>query len=72
MTRSLLARVELVEQLAGIKHGIAQLDDCELVAAIAALQRIEAAREVGTDPAGDDLALAQRAVDLYAEAGRRG
>jgi hypothetical protein len=70
--RSLPARVELAEQRAGVKRGIAQLDDDELVATIEAVRRIEAAREAGTEPAGDDLALAQRAVELYAETGRRG
>lgn len=70
--RSLPARIALAEERAGIKRGLATLDDDELQDAIAAVRRITAAHEAGTEPAGDDLALAQRAAALYAEGVRRG
>jgi hypothetical protein len=70
--RSLAARIANAERRVGIKVGIAALSDDELVATIEALQRIEASREAGANATADDMALAHRAVELYAETGRRG
>ena len=60
--RSLPARIAVVEQRAGIKHGLAMLTDDELVLAIEALRRIEAAQADGAVPDPADVALAERAV----------
>lgn len=70
--RSLPARIAVAERRAGIKRGLATLADDELALAIETLQRIEAAQADGTDPAGEDLALAHRVAELHAEGGRRG
>jgi hypothetical protein len=69
--RSLSARIADAERRVGIKVGIAALTDDELVATIEATQRVVAAQGAGVDPEPADMALAERAVALYAEGSRR-
>ena len=71
MKRSLPTRVAAAEKRAGIRRGLAMLTDDELVAAIAAMRRIEAATSSGMMPALGDRAHWHQADLLITEASPR-